>query len=298
MEGYTSTSNRTLTAFFRDRSDAEEATRELAAAGIAQDAIRMVPGNESENLAAADADTDRRGFWEALGDFISPDDDREVYAEGLRRGGYLVTVNATSEDQHSRALDILDDEGTIDVDEWSESWRADGWSPSTKAYDASATSARASQASSYSEDAFAAERAARTGEDVIPVVEERLNIGKRDINNGSVRVRSYTVETPVSETVNLRDENVSIERRAVDRPVADAEAAFRDKTIEAEEYREEAVVSKTAKVTEEVVLKKSESERTEQIDDSVRHTEVDVEDNRSGQGQSQNGQNQSQSWRN
>ena len=118
------------------------------------------------------------------------------------------------------------------------------------------------------------------------------------MNNGSVRVRSYTVDTPVSETVNLRDENVSIERRPVDRPVADADTAFRDKTIEAEEYREEAVVSKTAKVTEEVVLKKSESERTEQIDDSVRHTEVKVEENRSGQSQSQGGQSQGQSWRN
>lgn len=296
MEAYAS--SRTLTAFFRDRSDAEEAARELAAAGIARDAIRMVPGNESDNVAVADVDTDRRGFWEALGDFFFPDDDREVYAEGLRRGGYLVTVNAASEDQHARALDILDDEGTIDVDEWSDSWRAEGWSPSARGYDASAPSTQASQAASYSEDAFTTGRAARAGEDVIPVVEEQLRVGKRDVNNGSVRVRSYTVDTPVSETVNLRDENVSIERRPVDRPVADADTAFRDKTIEAEEYREEAVVSKTAKVTEEVVLKKSESERTEQIDDSVRHTEVKVEDNRSGQSQSQGGQSQGQSWRN
>lgn len=296
MEAYTS--NRTLTAFFRDRSDAEEATRELAEAGIAQDAIRMVPGNESDSVATADVDTDRRGFWEALGDFFFPDDDRQVYAEGLRRGGYLVTVNAASDDQHAQALDILDDEGTIDVDEWSDSWRAEGWSPSSTGLGTSASQSRASQAASYSEDAFAAERVAREGEDIIPVVEERLNVGKRDVNNGSVRVRSYTVETPVSETVSLRDENVSIERRPVDRPLTDTDAAFRDKTIEAEEYREEAVVSKTAKVTEEVVLKKTENERTEKIDDSVRHTEVEVEDNRSGQSQSQGGQNQNQSWRN
>ena len=298
MEAYSTASNRTLTAFFRDRADAEEATRELAAAGIAQDAIRMVPGKESDNVAATDVDNDRRGFWESLGDFFFPADDREVYAEGLRRGGYLVTVNAASEDQHAQALDILDDEGTIDVDEWSESWRADGWSPSSSASDASVRSDRATQAASYSEDAFQAERAARAGEDVIPVVEERLNVGKRDVNNGSVRVRSYTVETPVSETVNLRDENVSVERRSVDRPVTDADAAFRDRTIEADEYREEAVVSKTAKVKEEVVLKKTETDRTEQIDDSVRHTEVEVEDSRNGQSQSQGGQSQSQSWRN
>ena len=282
--------NRTLTAFFRDRSDAEEAARELAEAGIAQDAIRLVPGKEPDSVAATDVDADRRGFWEALGDFFFPDDDREVYAEGLRRGGYLVTVNAASEDQHSRALDILDDEGTIDVDEWSDTWRADGWVPGSA--DTGVTSTRASQAAGMSEDAFAAERAAGGDDNVIPIVEERLNIGKRDVDSGSVRVRSYVVETPVSETVNLRNENVSVERRSVDRPVADAEAAFVDRTIEAEEYREEPVVSKSAKVTEEVVLKKSESERIEKIDDSVRHTEVEVEDNRSGQTQNAQGQRQ------
>lgn len=294
MENYGSQAygNRTLTAFFRDRSDAEEAARELAEAGIAQDAIRLVPGTEPDSVAATDVDADRRGFWEALGDFFFPDDDREVYAEGLRRGGYLVTVNAASEDQHSMALDILDDEGTIDVDEWSDTWRADGWTPSSTGLDRAATSTRASQAAGMSEDAFAAERATGADDNVIPVVEERLNIGKRDVDSGTVRVRSYVVETPVSETVNLRNENVSVERRPVDRPVADAEAAFADRTIEAEEYREEPVVSKSAKVTEEVVLKKSESERTEKIDDSVRHTEIEVEDNRSGQSQNAQGQRQ------
>lgn len=302
MDVYTNESagSRTLTAFFRDRADAEEATRELADAGIAQDAIRMVPGKEPDSVAASDIDTDRRGFWEALGDFFFPDDDRATYAEGLRRGGYLVTVNAASEDQHAKALHILDDEGTIDVDEWSDSWRAEGWAPTNPGFDRdrSSSDAARSQASATTEDAFAVNT---SGNDIIPVVEEQLRVGKRDVNAGNVRVRSYVVETPVSETVNLRDENVSIERRAVDRPLADAESAFVDRTIEAEEYHEEAVVSKTAKVTEEVVLKKTETERTENIEDSVRHTEVEVEDNRSGQTQNGQGQSQggqTQTWRN
>lgn len=302
MDVYTNQTagSRTLTAFFRDRSDAEEAARELADAGISHDAIRMVPGKEPDSVAATDIDTDRRGFWEALGDFFFPDDDRATYAEGLRRGGYLVTVDAASEDQHAKALDILDDEGTIDVDEWSDTWRAEGWAPINPGFDQnrSRSDLAASQASSTTEDAFAVNR---TGDDVIPVVEEQLRVGKRDVNAGNVRVRSYVVETPVSESVNLRDENVSIERRAVDRPLADADSAFVDRTIEAEEYHEEAVVSKTAKVTEEVVLKKTETERTENIEDSVRHTEVEVEDNRSGQTQNAQGQSQhgqTQSWRN
>ncbi len=73
------------------------------------------------------------------------------------------------------------------------------------------------------------------------MVEEKLRVGKRDLNHGRVRVRSYVVENPVSEQA-LRDENVRIERRTVDRPVTETENAFVDRTIEAEEHHEEAIV--------------------------------------------------------
>jgi stress response protein YsnF len=57
-------------------------------------------------------------------------------------------------------------------------------------------------------------------EEVIPVAEEELRIGKRDVSHGRVRVRSYVVETPVSEQVSLREENVHIERRPADRAIS------------------------------------------------------------------------------
>lgn len=290
---------RTLTAFFRDRSDAEEATRDLIAAGIAESNVRLVPGAESDNVAATDVEAGR-GFWASLGDFFFPDEDRAVYAEGLRRGGYLVTVDAVTEAQHDKAVDILDDDGTVDVDEWADSWRAEGWTADK--YTADSTSAplstSAKQAARMTEDAFASDRSGDGN--VIPVVEEQLRVGKRDVNSGNVRVRSYVVETPVSETVTLRDENVAVERRSVDRPLTDADAAFQDRTIEAEEHREEAVVSKDARVKEEVILKKTEGQRTETVDDSVRHTKVEVEDNRGGQMQNSQGQRQAgqtQDWK-
>jgi uncharacterized protein (TIGR02271 family) len=287
---------RTVTAFFRDRADAEEATRELIAAGIAQDSVHLVPGNESDNVAATGVD-EGRGFWAALGDFFFPDDDRAVYAEGLRRGGYLVTVNNVTQGQHDKAVDILDDEGTIDVDEWADSWRAEGWTANSYAADHASLYGAAAQAASTTEDTFAADRS-RDG-NVIPVVEEQLRVGKRDVNAGNIRVRSYVVETPVNETVTLRDENVSVERRSVDRPLTDVDAAFQDRTIEAEEHREEAVVSKDARVKEEVVLRKTEGQRTESIEDTIRHTEVQVEDSRNGRTQNSQGQRQggqTQAW--
>jgi stress response protein YsnF len=95
-----------------------------------------------------------------------------------------------------------------------------------------------------------------------------------------VRVRSYVVETPVTEQVNLRQENVHVERRPLDRPVGGADNLFRERTIEAEERAEEAVVSKEARVTEELVVKKDVGQRTETVSDKVRRTEVEVEDER------------------
>ena len=119
---------RTITAFFDSRSDADEAVARLRALGISEDAIRLVPGYERDTDTATDNLYDRpgEGFWDSLRDFFLPDDDRDTYAEGLRRGGVLVTVTAGDE-WHDRALDILDDEGTIDIDERAESWRSEGW---------------------------------------------------------------------------------------------------------------------------------------------------------------------------
>jgi len=124
-----------------------------------------------------------------------------------------------------------------------------------------------------------------TNEQVIPIVEEQLTVGKREVNRGGVRVRSYVVETPVSEQVTLRDENVSVERHAVDQPLSAADGdAFRERTIEMTETAEEAVVSKTARVVEEVVIRKDVGTRTEVVNDTVRRTDVEVDDNADTEG--------------
>ena len=142
---------------------------------------------------------------------------------------------------------------------------------------AGATAARAEGAT----EAVAAHGAAQTGTDYIPVVEERLNVGKRMVDSGRVRVRSYAVEEAVSENVTLHDETVQVDRRVVDRAVAPGdEALFADKVIEATETREQAVVSKDARVVGEVGIRKDATQRTETISDTVRRTEVEVEDGR------------------
>ncbi len=116
--------------------------------------------------------------------------------------------------------------------------------------------------------------------DTIKVMEERLRVGKREVAAGAVRIRSYVVERPVEEQVSLHEERVRIERHAVDRAVTteDAAAAFQERTIEAQARSEEAVVQKDVRVVEEIGIKKEASDRTETVRDTVRKTEVDVED--------------------
>ena len=116
------------------------------------------------------------------------------------------------------------------------------------------------------------------GEVRIPVVEEELRIDKQVTEQGGVRVTTRVEEQPVSEQVSLRDEEVRVERRPVDRPVADADlAAIDDVAFEVRARDEEAVVQKQARIVEEVVVRKEAAERTEQIQETLRRTEVEVE---------------------
>ncbi|SAL89031.1 hypothetical protein AWB74_08871 [Caballeronia arvi] len=100
-------------------------------------------------------------------------------------------------------------------------------------------------------------------------------VGKREVHTGGVRVYSRVTETPVSESVNLREERATIERRAVNRPATAAD--LREGSVEIRETQEQPVVAKTARVVEEVVVGKEASTRTETVNDTVRSTEVDVE---------------------
>ena len=117
-----------------------------------------------------------------------------------------------------------------------------------------------------------------TGQTVLPVVEEELQVGKRTVDRGGIRVVKRVSETPVSEMVHLREERAVVERRPVDRAVSQGDTdLFEEGTIEVREQAEEAVVGKTARVVEEVVVGKQVSERDETVSDTVRRTDVEVE---------------------
>lgn len=249
----------TLVASFDSRGAAENAVQALLSAGFDRDHIHL-----HANGSASEADTGKsKGFWDTITDFFMPDEDRSAYDESVRRGGATLVISA-EEARVDQAADILEHNGAIDMDERENTWRNEGWAPGAAAASAGATP------SGGLHDAEA-----------IPLAEEQLRVGKRQVSEGRVRVRSYVVETPVEENLSLREENVRVGTRPVDRAASPGdEALFRERTIETEEVNEEAVVAKEARVKEELVVEKDVGQRTETVRDTVRHTEVDIDDSR------------------
>lgn len=253
---------RTITAMFDSADAANRARERLVEVGLPSDSVQVIHQGTTGDGAASDG----KGLWASIKDFFTgDDDDRATYEEGMRRGGHLLTARV--EDQYAdEVIVLLENADAIDLDRRADEWRAEGWTGPTRTT-AESTDTGTSRAGS---------------EEAIPLVQERLRVGKREVNRGGVRVRSYVVEEPVEEQVNLREERVDVERRPVGRRVQPgaADDLLQDRTIEMTESAEEAIVSKDAEVTEEVVVRKFEGERTEGVSDTVRRTEVDVEDTR------------------
>lgn len=112
----------------------------------------------------------------------------------------------------------------------------------------------------------------------LPVIEENLEVGKRDVQTGGARITSRIVERPVEERINLREEHVNVERTPVDRVISGTDVnAFKEEEFELTERAEVPVVNKEARVVEEISLNKEVEEREETIKDTLRNTEVTEE---------------------
>jgi len=113
---------------------------------------------------------------------------------------------------------------------------------------------------------------------VVPIVDEEIELGKRTIDAGGVRVHSHIVERPYEQSVRLREERVNVERRPVDRPLTarEADERFHDEDMELRARAEVPIIGKRAHIVEEIIIKKEITERTERVRDTVRHTDAEV----------------------
>ena len=292
--------NQTVVAVFDEYGDAQSAVNALYQEGrFSRADVTLSPAEETpearrQTLRTQPADTG--GGW-SIGDFFKSlfgqeqhGDDAGIYSEAVRRGAYMVSVDAPTEEQADRAADILQRFNAIDLEQRAAGWRSSGWS----GYQADAPLYTAEEIRKdrdlYSKTTVSGTATGTAGTasagnagtagigETIPVIEEQLQVGKREVQRGGVRVYRHVTETPVEETVQLREERVTVERRPVDEPASAADIeAFREGTIEIRETAEEPVVAKTARVVEEVDVGKEITEHTETVSDTVRRTDVEVE---------------------
>ena len=234
----------TLVCLFHTQDNAQAAMNDLRQAGIAQSGITLIGGPN------APADALEKSELASLG---MPDKDYDHLKDGIRDGGLVVAVT-TDAGNSDTVEDIFAKHSAKKIDEASKTG-----------------------ADQYADAALPLAIETMQGQTAIPVVAEELVVGKRTVDQGGVRVFRRVVEIPVEQSVNLREEHVTMERRPVDRAVSDSDLAFGDRTIQLTETAEEAVISKNARVVEEVLVGKQSSEHVETIHDTVRKTEVEVE---------------------
>ncbi len=189
----------------------------------------------------------------------------------------MVILQQLSDSDANQAADILDRHNIVDINSVGQGF---GQTSSTTGFTQTEQTTSTSTAGMSTGASSRRSGSYQGGEMVIPIVEEQLEIGKREVEGGGVRVNTHVEQVPVNEQVTLRDEEVHIERRRVNQPLdaATAGTAFQEGTFEVTETDEQAVVSKEARVVEEVVVSKDVQQRTETVQDTVRRTDVDVEE--------------------
>ena len=205
---------KTLLGLYDTVTDAEHVMHALVTEGFPYGAIRAVVSND-----AARCGTDASvGEWmtvesgtdivDTLTNLGLPAAEAHAYAEGIQRGGALVIVKPIDE-WVDRGREIMNRRQAVDMDERISQWHQEGWTGmATRAGSSPAAAAPATHVRPE-----ARPEQPRTGtrvedeEVTIPVVEEELIVGKREVERGHIRVHTHIVEQPVEEEVRLREES-------------------------------------------------------------------------------------------
>jgi uncharacterized protein (TIGR02271 family) len=112
---------------------------------------------------------------------------------------------------------------------------------------------------------------------VLRLAEEQLQVGKRMVETGRTRVRRFVTEHETSANVTLHNEHAEVLHRAVSDPKYVGEIDWADGEIEVIETAEHALVNKTARIVEEVALKKIGTDHVETVRDKIRRQQVAIE---------------------
>jgi uncharacterized protein (TIGR02271 family) len=245
----------TVIGIFNNTSDAQNAVEALLDNGFTEGNVDLSANNStmSSRDATANDNDNESGISKFFKNLFGGDDESDRYTKAAERGS-VVTVHTQTSEEAQQASELLDRYGAIDINDDDQDTNYESGTRS-------------------SEDINAEEG------QTVSVIEENLQVGKRDTETGGVRLKSRIVEKPVEENLRLREEYVRVERKQVDRAATDADLEnAEDVNIELIEHAEVPVVSKEARVVEEISIGKDVKHRDETVKDTVRKTEVDIEE--------------------
>jgi uncharacterized protein (TIGR02271 family) len=238
-----------IVTLFDTAEHAQAAKTNLQHAGYAVEDISIVSGQELPKTTSALREP---GLWHRLFGGDIEEHEATVYAKAVESGGVVLALRAR-EEEIPRAMGIL---GVI-----------------SKAT-AAAIAAPAAVAAAVPARPVVSDLGKN---EVIRLAEEHLEVGKRLVEQGTTRIRRFVTEKPVEAQVTLHEEHAEVVRRAVSDPNYVKDIDWADTTVEVRETAEEAVVSKSARIAEEVVVGKTGSDRVETVRDTVRRQQVEVE---------------------
>jgi hypothetical protein len=264
---------KTVIGIFDNVVEAQQAVQRLYNAGFSRDEIDMTDAT-SATAAPGGSDEKEGGVSKFFKNLFSSEEDSDKYVRVARYSESVVTVMTRSASEAEQAAVILESCGAVDVDK-----RAASYAEPAPEGDALLSGSRSEQAveTGLPEPGNqAAEPAGKVSR--IPVMEEHLRHGQVEVLTGGTRLRSRIIERPAEALAGQESENLQ-PHPVLDNRTASASLVtnFTAHEIELTETKEVPIVSKEARVVEELRVGKEVEVRTETLKGTVRKTEIDVE---------------------
>jgi stress response protein YsnF len=249
---------------------AEAARRNLVTAGFPQSDISTI---NSKTLGLTSEKLREPGLWHRLFGREIQQYEATLYGHSVDSGGVVLTVRVP-ENEVPRATTILNAHQAVDLLKRAEQ---QGLISTTAPKPAPVQPVPVTQPQATSRPATLAATGRVSGEEVLVLAQEEINVGKRLVQEGTTRIRRFVIETPVEAQVTLHEEHARVIRRAIADPNYIRDLDWTDKTIEITETAEEPIVTKSAHVAEEVVIQREGSDQVKTVRDKVRRQQVEVE---------------------
>jgi uncharacterized protein (TIGR02271 family) len=258
-----------IVAVYDRTGKARDAARALEASGFPAGDISVIH-RDSVNVT----ELREPKLWHKLFGREVNDSESTVFTRTIESGGGIVTLRAP-DTEISRAMKILDVHNPVDMRNRTETPSRVDVAEQTASSSLPRTKTSPAPSAETTRVPLTTELAR---EEVLRLHEEQLDVGKRVVEIGKARVRRFVVEKPVESQIKLHEEHATISRRPVSDPGAlKGDIDWSDKTFEITETAEQAVVTKKARVADEVVIRREGSDHVETVRDTVRRQEIELE---------------------